>query len=52
MRQKGSHRIFKHKDGRMTVVPVHSGQQIGKGLFLDILDDINMTREEFLRKYE
>lgn len=47
IRQRGSHIFFSHRDGRTTVVPFHQGKQIGKGLLHSILDDINMSPEEF-----
>lgn len=47
IRIKGSHHYLRHSDGRATVVPVHVGETIGKGLFGKILRDIEMTREEF-----
>ncbi len=47
IRQKGSHVILKHGDGRTTVVPIHSGTDIGKGLLKKILNEIDMEREEF-----
>ncbi len=31
-RIRGSHHFLKHSDGRCTVVPVHSGEDIGPGL--------------------
>ena len=46
-RTKGSHHILKHADGRATVVPMHSGEHIGPGLLLAILNDVEMTREQF-----
>ena len=33
-RQRGSHVFLKHDDGRATVVPIHSGETIGPGLYL------------------
>jgi len=27
-RQKGSHKTLKHKDGRMTIVPVHGSKDV------------------------
>jgi len=33
-RIKGSHHILTHIDGRRTVVPVHTGEDIGSGLHL------------------
>ncbi|MEK6825577.1 MAG: type II toxin-antitoxin system HicA family toxin [Nanoarchaeota archaeon] len=47
---KGSHVRFKHTDGRRTVVPVHSNEEIGSGLLLAILKQIKLTREEFERR--
>jgi predicted RNA binding protein YcfA (HicA-like mRNA interferase family) len=46
-RVRGSHVLLKHPDGRATVVPVHSGETIGPGLFRSILRDIEMSLEEF-----
>ncbi len=52
VRQKGSHLILKHPDGRVTVVPVHPGEQIGRGLLSKIIKDAKLTREEFLKLLE
>lgn len=49
-RNRGSHFFFKHKNGRTTVIPVHSGKTIGLGLMRSILKDIGMSVDEF-RKY-
>jgi predicted RNA binding protein YcfA (HicA-like mRNA interferase family) len=46
-RVKGSHHILMHPDGRRTVVPVHSGEDIGTGLLSQILRDCQITRDEF-----
>ena len=46
---KGSHIRFKHIDGRRTVVPVHGNEKLGKGLLLEILKQINMSREELMK---
>ncbi len=43
VRQEGSHVFFKHPDGRTTVIPVHAGKDIGKGLLHSILDDLRLT---------
>jgi predicted RNA binding protein YcfA (HicA-like mRNA interferase family) len=32
-RIKGSHHFLRHADGRCTVVPVHTGETLGPGLF-------------------
>ena len=47
IRQKGSHAIFRHPDGRWTTVPIHKGQDIGRGLLHKILKDAKLTTEEF-----
>ena len=52
LRQKGSHRFYRHTDGRTTVVPMHSNKEIKRGLLKGILDEIRMTREEFFKKYK
>ena len=49
IRQKGSHRYFKHPDGRATVVPVHPGRDIGRGLLKRIINEIEIDREEFFK---
>jgi predicted RNA binding protein YcfA (HicA-like mRNA interferase family) len=48
MRQRGSHVRLRHSDGRVVTVPVHSGQDIGKGLLRKILRDAELSREEFI----
>jgi predicted RNA binding protein YcfA (HicA-like mRNA interferase family) len=48
-RQRGSHCIMKHSEGRATVVPLHVGEIIGPGLFAKILRDTDLKREDFLR---
>ena len=47
LRVKGSHHFLHHSDGRSTVVPVHSGETIGPGLFAKILRDCDLSREQF-----
>jgi len=44
---RGSHVYLKHADGRATVVPIHSNVEIGRGLLKRILNEIEITREEF-----
>jgi len=48
VRTRGSHVFLKHPDGRVTTVPVHSGETIGPGLLRSILRDIETSLEEFL----
>ena len=52
VRQSGSHVILKHPEGRLTIVPVHRGEDIGRGLLLKIVKDAGLTREEFLKLLE
>ncbi len=44
---KSSHIRFKHPDGRLTVVPVHGNEDLGKGILRKILNQIKLTKEEF-----
>jgi predicted RNA binding protein YcfA (HicA-like mRNA interferase family) len=46
VRTKGSHHFLRHPDGRCTVVPVHRGETIGRGLLAHILRDCEITRKE------
>jgi len=48
---QGSHVLFRHDDGRTTVVPIHN-RELSKGLLRKILNDIQLSVEEYdmLRK--
>ncbi|MDO8589114.1 MAG: type II toxin-antitoxin system HicA family toxin [Armatimonadota bacterium] len=46
-RQKGSHAYHKHPDGRAVVVPMHSGEDLGKGLIGEILRSIELSVEDY-----
>jgi len=48
VRQKGSHKQFRHADGRGTTVPFHKGRDISPILLRQIAKDIEMTVEEML----
>ena len=48
-RQKGSHKQFRHSDGRGTTVPFHQGRDISPILLKQIIKDIGLTVEEFLQ---
>ncbi len=48
VRQRGSHVIMKHPDGRGTVVPIHRGETIGVGLMSKIRKDVEIDRETFI----
>jgi len=49
IRQKGSHAFFQHSDGRATVIPVHKGEDLGKGITRSILADIEISLEDYDR---
>ncbi|GAP94712.1 type II toxin-antitoxin system HicA family toxin [Leptolyngbya sp. NIES-2104] len=48
VRQKGSHRQFRHEDGRATTVPFHKGRDISPKLLRQIASDIELTVEAML----
>ena len=48
VRQKGSHKQFRHADGRTTTVPFHAGRDISPILLRQIAKDIHLTVEEFI----
>jgi predicted RNA binding protein YcfA (HicA-like mRNA interferase family) len=48
-RQRGSHKQYRHPDGRSTTVPFHSGRDISPILLRQIAKDISITVEEMLR---
>jgi predicted RNA binding protein YcfA (HicA-like mRNA interferase family) len=49
VRQRGSHKQFRHSDRRITTVPVHKGRDISPVLLRQICKDIGVTVDEFLR---
>lgn len=51
IRQRGSHKFFKHQDGRTATIPCHKGEDLGKGITNKILKDIEISKEEFLHWY-
>jgi predicted RNA binding protein YcfA (HicA-like mRNA interferase family) len=48
LRQRGSHLFMKHPDGRSTVIPVHPGEELGRGVLMEILSDAGLSKEEFI----
>lgn len=48
-RQRGSHKQFRHKDGRGTTVPDHKGRDISPILLRKIARDIGLTVDELLQ---
>jgi predicted RNA binding protein YcfA (HicA-like mRNA interferase family) len=49
-RQKGSHKQFRHPDGRGTTVACHPARDISPILLRQIVRDIGLTIEEFLKQ--
>ncbi len=49
VRQKGSHKQYRHPDGRCTTVPFHLGRDISPILLRQIAKDIGLPIDEFLR---
>lgn len=49
VRQRGSHKQFRHNDGRGTTVPFHLGRDISPILLRQICKDIGLTVEEFIQ---
>jgi predicted RNA binding protein YcfA (HicA-like mRNA interferase family) len=45
----GSHKQFKHKDGRRTTIAVHSGKDVPTGTLRAIINEINISVEEFIK---
>jgi predicted RNA binding protein YcfA (HicA-like mRNA interferase family) len=48
VRQKGSHKFFRHPDGRAVTVPDHRGEDLGRGILAKILRDAENRPEDFL----
>jgi predicted RNA binding protein YcfA (HicA-like mRNA interferase family) len=49
IRQKGSHAIFHHEDCRRAPIPIHSAKTISPYLLSDILKQLEIEEDEFLR---
>ena len=48
VRQRGSHKQFRHPDGRGTTVPFHAGRDTSPTLVRKIAQDIALDVNEFL----
>lgn len=46
-RQKGSHKFYRHPDGRYTTIPHHPRKDLPRELIRTILKQINLSSEEF-----
>ena len=47
IRQRGSHKFFRHPDGRTATIPDHKGEDLGRGIVSKILNDTEVSKEEF-----
>ncbi len=52
IRQRGSHKQYRHADGRGTTVPFHAGRDIAPSLLRKIARDIGLTAEQLVRAVE
>jgi predicted RNA binding protein YcfA (HicA-like mRNA interferase family) len=48
VRQRGSHKQYRHPDGRVTTVPFHPGRDISPALLRAIARDIGLTVRDFV----
>jgi predicted RNA binding protein YcfA (HicA-like mRNA interferase family) len=48
VRQRGSHKQYRHADGRGTTVPFHAGRDISPILLRQIAKDIGLTVDQLL----
>jgi len=46
IRQRGSHKFYRHSDGRTTVIPMHVGD-LDRSLIHKILRDIEITIDDY-----
>ncbi|HAM98874.1 MAG TPA: hypothetical protein DCQ26_09730 [Marinilabiliales bacterium] len=51
-RQSGSHVFYRHPDGRYTTLPHHGNQEIGRPLIRQIIREIDITPDGFLKILE
>ncbi len=45
VRQQGSHKQFRHADGRATTVPFHKGRDVSPTLLRKIARDVGLTAD-------
>lgn len=48
VRQRGSHKQFRHPDGRCTTVPFHAGRDVSPILLRQIAKNVSLTVDELL----
>ena len=50
VRQRGSHKQFRHADGRSTTVPFHAGRDLSPILLRQIAKGIGLTVDDLLEQ--
>lgn len=43
---------MKHTDGRSTVISVHPGEELGRGILMEIMNDVGLSKKDFLELLE
>lgn len=46
IRQKGSHAVYRHDEGRWVTIHMHSGKDLSKGFIYKILKDAKLNWED------
>jgi predicted RNA binding protein YcfA (HicA-like mRNA interferase family) len=49
VRQRGSHKQYRHADGRCTTVPFHAGRDLSPILLRQIAKNVGITVEELIQ---
>jgi predicted RNA binding protein YcfA (HicA-like mRNA interferase family) len=49
VRQRGSHAMFVHQDGRRAPLPIHLSQSFSPYFLSDVLKQLDIGEDEFLR---
>jgi predicted RNA binding protein YcfA (HicA-like mRNA interferase family) len=49
VRQRGSHKQYRHADGRCTTVPFHGSRDVSPLFLKQIIKDIRITPEDFAK---
>jgi predicted RNA binding protein YcfA (HicA-like mRNA interferase family) len=49
-RQTGSHCVLQHYlTGKITIIPVHGGKDLSRGMFKKILKDLDLSLDDFMK---
>ncbi len=49
VRQRGSHRHYRHPDGRQTTLPFHGSRDVSPLLFRQVARDVGVTPDELAK---